>query len=793
MYDLTQIKSRINCVDVAQRLGLNITKSGDRCVSPLRPGASNPTSFSVDDDFWYDFGSGQGGDCIDLLAEVKYSGDRGEAIRELARLTGVESDNRDTQDWMDYTNQLNARTAFYHSQLTDDDRQYLHSRGLHDDDISRLMIGRVTDGPLRGRLFLPYFTSGYVCYYATRALPGGTFPENKYMKQRRDDHCQHVPWGLQTLNRESDTLIIAEGYFDAVSFEVSGYPVISAITGNFSREQIPTVLSVARKFKRVFLVYDNDATTHAGERFTERMSQLLARNRIPFVVGTVPTPYHDVSEYYAAGGDLSRLITAAQDGLTYICSSFHDFSDLERFLYPISRYIKRTDIEELFTSLKKLDRWNDKSLVALYKSCTSAPTEPVIVDDILRRYQILYVTSIGFYEYVRGAWVTRSDDYIKSYIDQTYGEFSSNQRINAACGLLKIRANRDVEFDRKPVWNFINGTLDLDTGVFRDHNPDDYCSIQAHYPYDPNASCDTWRQFISDVSGDDPKISELLQFIPAYGLFHDCPHEKVFVLTGSGGNGKTRYLDALASVFGEDNCSHLPPRALLDKFQVIQLKNSIFNLAGEIRSDLRDVEELIKMIASGEPISGCFKGQQFVTFRSRAKLVYACNGQLSSGDTSEGLTRRLILVDFKMKFVDVPDSDDPYQRAKDIYIGDKLRAEIDSGGVFNWIYQGYQLLRAVGYFTETNDQEELIQEFKRASNPVLLFYEEYFAEHDIYEISSKQLYSDYKCWSVESGYKPITSNAFSREFKTVSYHDYEPYRTKLERGYRRVTHNASPK
>lgn len=198
MYDLSQIKKRINCVDVAKRCGLPITKSGDRCVSPLRPGASNPSSFCVDDDFWYDFGDGRGGDCIDLLAELQYSGDRGSAIRELARLTGVQSDGGDSQEWIDYTNHLNAQTAFYHSQLTADDRDYLHSRGLHDADIDRLMIGRVSDGPLRGRLFLPYFQSGgYVCYYATRALPGGAHPESKYMKQRRDDHCQHIPWGMQ--------------------------------------------------------------------------------------------------------------------------------------------------------------------------------------------------------------------------------------------------------------------------------------------------------------------------------------------------------------------------------------------------------------------------------------------------------------------------------------------------------------------------------------------------------------------------------------------------------------------
>ena len=258
------------------------------------------------------------------------------------------------------------------------------------------------------------------------------------------------------------------------------------------------------------------------------------------------------------------------------------------------------------------------------------------------------------------------------------------------------------------------------------------------------------------------------------------------MLSGSGGNGKSKYLEILRQLFGygSGSVSHLQPRALLDKFQVIQLRESIINIAGEIRSDLRDVEEIMKAIASGEPVSGCYKGEQFVTFTPRTKLVFATNSQLSSGDTSEGLTRRLILVHFKTSFVDHPDPNDPYQRQKDIHIIDKLNEELSSGGIFNWCYNGYKLLRAVGYFTETNDQTDLIDEFKRASNPVLVFYEETdFPD----EISNTALYSRYSQWCADNGERVLTSIAFHREFKTVANRVYKPYRTATERGYRRLS------
>ncbi len=786
MFDTSQIKQRISCVEVAQRCGLPITQAGDRCVSPLREGAKNPTSFCVDDDFWYDFSGGAGGDCIDLYAELQCGGNRGEAIRELARLTGVQdSGEAYSQGWYEYTTAMNARTAFYHTQLTPEDRDYLHSRGINDESIDRLMIGRVTDGPLKGRLFLPYFKNGAVVYYATRALPGSTFPENKYMKQRRDEHCQHIPWGLQTLNRPGDTLIIAEGYFDVASFEVAGYPVLSAITGNFSRDQIPIVISSARKFSKVFIVYDNDKTTHAGDKFTRRMADLLTRNRIPFVVGTVPAPYHDISEYFAAGGDLTAIINNAQDGITYIASTMTDFDDLETFIYTVARHTKRTRMEALLAALKKTTDFDPKRLDVLFKTATTAPPETIVADELMENYRLIYVDRVGFYEYVGGVWKLRSDKHIQGYADRAYGEFSSYQRVNAACNLLKTRALQNVEFNKLPVWNFINGTLELDTGVFREHNPNDYCSVQVSYPYNPDATYRAWADFINDVTGSDPKAAEILQFIPGYALFQDCPHEKIFVLTGSGGNGKSKYLAILTDLFGKDNTSHLKPRALLDKFQLIKLQHSIINIAGEIRSDLRDVEEAMKGIASGEPVSACYKGEQFVDFVPRTKLVYAVNGQISSDDTSDGLARRLVIVDFKVQFVDFPDPDNPYQRKKNIYILDDLQKELVTGGIFNWCYEGYKLLKSVGYFTETNDQQELISNFKRASNPVLLFWEDRIQPDLPAELHNKQLYADYKAWCEENGHHPRPSNIFGMEFKAVAAHDYEPFHTKKERGYRR--------
>lgn len=789
MYDTSLIKQRISCVDVAQRCGLPIQRSGDRCVSPLRPGATNASSFCVDDDFWYDFGDARGGDQIDLLAELKYDGDRGRAIRELASLTGVTDDNPRPDGWLQYTQNLCNQIAYWQTQLTNNDREYLHSRGLTDTTITELKIGRTEDG----RLSIPYMKNGYVAYYCTRHLPGGSYPDSKYRKQKRDDYCEHIVWGLDTLSRRDpsgsgDTLVIAEGAFDAISFYQQGYPVLSAITGFFSKDQISTVLAAARRFQRVFIVYDDDSkTSNAGAKFTLRTAELLTRHRIPFIVGTVPTPYHDISEYYAAGGDLQRIIDAAEDGISYIASKFTDFEDLEKFMYTVARHTKRSRLEAIFTQLGRLSDFDSKRLDSLFKSVTTAPPENLVADEILSQRQIVFIDSVGFYEYANGVWTKISKGVVNGYADKALGEFSTAQRVKAITTLIETRALRsDINFDRQPLWNFINGTLELETGTFRDHNPNDYCSIQSSYPYNPDATYRAWSRFIDDVTAGDPRTAELLQFIPGYALFHDCPHEKIFVLTGSGGNGKSRYLKILQDLFGAENCSHVTPRGLLDKFQRILLKDSIINLAGEIKSDVSDAEEYMKQIASGETLSACFKSKDYVKFDPRSKLVYACNGQLASGDTSDGLTRRLVLVDFKVSFVDDPDPNDPYQRQKNIRILDELTHELQSGGIFNWAYEGYKLLRAVGYFTETADQNQLLQDFKRSSNPVLRFWEDEQHKFDD-SVSNADMYYKYSQWCALNGEKAMRSVAFHTEFKQVSKRVFEPYRTSKERGYRKIS------
>ena len=759
---ITKIKQRLSCPEYLSRRGIHI-KSGGRCVSPLRPGAKNPTSFYCEDDYWYDFGSASGGDVIDLAAQLEYNGDLGAAVRALAAELGIQTENPNPTWRADIQNLCN-RTAAYHAALTPEDYQYLSERGVTRDDAARLMIGRVTDGYLRGRLFLPYFKNDYTCYYATRAMPGGAFPENKYMKASLDESAsyQHIPWGLQTLNRRNDILIISEGYFDAVSWEREGYAVLSPITGNFSKTQWPDVIAACRMFPKVLVIFDNDEVSHAGDGFTTRTSKKLFQARIPFLVAHTPEGIKDVNDYYMQGGSLQALIDSAEDGLRYMASQYTDAIELKDFIMSINRYTDSTAIAAALFQPVLEERFAPAVLKSIQKAADSAPTESQIVDEIISKHNIIYIDQVGFYEWDSRIWQKTSDGVVKNYADQLYGKrFATSQRVNAVCNLLKSRSITEVVFDRNPVLSFRNGTLEIESGKFRDFSQADYCSIIMDYDYDESAHCPTWEKFIEDVTDEEPRRAENLQFIAGYTLFSDCRHQKVFILVGSGGNGKSVYLEIIQKLFGDKNVTHVEPTGLAKEFERIRLKDSLLNIGSDINSDFSkgEVREWLLKVADGTSVQACYKGMNHVDFIPRCKLVYACNA-LPTAEIINGLNRRMQFVDFPCQYVETPDPKNPKQKVRDINLVSKLHAELP--GIFNWAYAGYKLLNTVGYFTDTPEQKTLMQQFEQTSNPVVVFCEDrdFCGTH-----SREEVYSWYTYWCEETGHKPLSRERFLPKFR----------------------------
>ena len=781
---IQDIKNRISCVEYAQQNGLPIRKSGDRCTSPLRPGAANKTSFMVTDDFWYDFGGGNGGDVIDLAAFLLYGGDRGQAIRELARKTGINIDSFNSEKWINYTQNLCNEIQHYHEQLIADDLEYLHRRGIKDETISRIKIGRTDDG----RLCFPYWKNGYIAYYATRWMPGaaGDEKDGKYKKNFVDDYNEHIVWGLHTIdnNQKRDLLVIAEGAFDALSFEQEHYSVISAITGNFSKAQTPTVLSLAKTFNKVFLVYDNDEKTQAGHKFSIKMTKLLIENRIPCIVGKVPPLYKDISAFYADGGNLQEIIDNAKDGTTFIAEQITDMHEFETFARRVCRYMSKPSVDMFFKAVSQTETFPEDWLKSLCKDCKSAPLDKIIADEITQKYRLLYNEKISFFEYNGRYWKAKTDTEISAYITEALGPYATGPKIASILKIIKASVVTDKIFNVLPVMNFINGALEIEPEIkFREHRETDYCTYCLDYPFNPETNSQEWLNFLSTVTNYDDKKICLLQELSGYVLYPDNRLQKCAVLIGSGANGKSVFLNVLTRIFGSQNVSNVEMSSLSQDFQVIQLMNSMLNISAETRTNVAGAESKFKQITAGDEISACYKGKDYINFKPRAKMFLACNEYVKSSDTTEGWTRRFCFVDFPMHVVEIPNPECPEELLIDRDIEARLTTTESLTGIFNWVLQGYIMLKNCGYFSEPDDQKQITEEFKELSNPLIEFAKEVVINE---EISNEQLYSKYRYWCEDSGHNPLARNTFQKRivkaFKEYR-KDLESFRTSKYRGW----------
>ena len=789
--DLSLIKQRISCVDYCQSQGIPIAKSGGRCISPLRAGAKNKTSFVVFDDWWYDYAKdgGTGGDVIDLCALFEHGGDKGKAIRALAKKAGVEDDSS-SAGWLEYTQNLNNKIALWHKNLSPEFRAYCNKRGILDETIDRLRIGQTPDG----RLCIPYYKGqdGYVAYYITRYMEGGACPDSKYMKQKKDDFCEHIPWGMWTLNRTKELLVIAEGAFDVMSFEQEGYACLSAITGHFSSAQLPGVLRAAKTFDKVFLVYDNDLVSRAGEKFTVKMAKILFTHNIPFIIGKVPPGYKDVSEYYQAGGDLQELIDRSEDGVEALCSMLVDQKDFEMTVRKACRFLSKSDVAILFDKIGRQDRWPVEWLKILKQECSSAPSEDAIVKEITDKYKIKFHRSVGFVEYNGKYWEKITDETVMGYIGDALGVYRTGNKLTSILKVMKSEVNSDelLEMNRHPVMNFINGTLELEPQiVFRDHREDDYCTYCLPYTYDPDAKSDIWQEYLETTTDFDDKKMSLLQEWAGYGMFTDCSLHKALALIGEGRNGKSIFVNAIMDVYGRSNISTVSMTDLTKDFHSIDLKYSMLNIASETRSDVTGAEEKFKKVTVGETIRDAYKGKDVTEFAPRAKWILNCNNfMVSKTDQSDGWIERFCFCEFKLRFCDEPKL--PNERKADRTLEGRLKEPAQLSAIFNWALEGYKILKATMKFTEPDDQKETKEDFVEITNPIVVFIKEFSIDAcQDHSITNDDLYRNYSVWAAECNHKPMAKTQFGKRLpKTMREYrpDIEPYRSGLIRGWRKV-------
>ncbi|PWF88685.1 phage/plasmid primase, P4 family [Kocuria rosea] len=259
-----------------------------------------------------------------------------------------------------------------------------------------------------------------------------------------------------------------------------------------------------------------------------------------------------------------------------------------------------------------------------------------------------------------------------------------------AADLPEFTATTD-DLDADPyLLNTTNGTLDLHTREQRPHDPADRCTKIVRGAYRPGSvTGSTWEAFLAR-SLPNPEVRGFLQRYVGQSLIGRTTEQKLLVLTGEGGNGKTVWSEALTFALGD---YALTPQ----KDMLLAKKNaSAFDGSVQLRgrrwvtfSEVEKGRELdvatVKRLTGDESITARELYKANITFRPSHSLAMIANDPPSIPDTGHGIWRRLLMVPWT---VVVPEHE------QDDTLGEQLEAEADA--VLTWALDGLADYQARG-------------------------------------------------------------------------------------------------
>lgn len=264
-----------------------------------------------------------------------------------------------------------------------------------------------------------------------------------------------------------------------------------------------------------------------------------------------------------------------------------------------------------------------------------------------------------------------------------------------------------------------NGVLDLRTGDLREHRREDLITRCSGVDFDPEATSDTWERFVADVVQGDPDFLAFLQVSAGYALTGDTSEERMWLVQGPGGTGKSTFLEALRGVLGDYACTaefatftrrdrndHGP------RPDVARLAGARLVVASEGEDSQRLSEALVKNVTGGERITARFLYGSDFEFRPQFKLWLATNHEPHVRHDDSGIWRRLLHLPFTREIAE--EQRDPKLKAELVDVERSGAAVLAWAvrGLARWREEGIRVPESVRQSTAAfRDSQDVLGEF----------------------------------------------------------------------------------
>ena len=308
---------------------------------------------------------------------------------------------------------------------------------------------------------------------------------------------------------------------------------------------------------------------------------------------------------------------------------------------------------------------------------------------------------------------------------------------------MKIKCWRDAPKTDESRIHLQNGTLVFDNEKFVFRNEKVFTMNRISAEYIPNApKPEQWIKFLNQLLDENDILT--LQEYMGYLLIPSTRSQKMLMIIGNGGEGKSRVGKVLHEIMGIRNAVSGSVASLDNgnsaRFNKVKLIGRLCMIDDDMDMSALEKTDFLKQLISAEtPLEIEPKGSTSFQSYLYTRIIAFGNNTISAlYDRSYGFFRRQIILTAK---------EIQKGRKNDKHLTEKLLSE--KCGILNWCIEGLERLIANDFeFTISEQTKQNLINSERESNNIIPFME---SEHNFKyeanaEIHSQELYWAYESW-----------------------------------------------
>jgi putative DNA primase/helicase len=289
-----------------------------------------------------------------------------------------------------------------------------------------------------------------------------------------------------------------------------------------------------------------------------------------------------------------------------------------------------------------------------------------------------------------------------------------------------------------------NGAVELKTGKFRSSRREDLITKRGTVVFDPNARCPNWLKFLDTVTGGDVSLQSYIQRVVGYTLTGSAREEVMFVLYGTGNNGKSTFRETVHSFVG-DYALAADAGLLIERKtpggatpELARLKGRRLVSINETSENDHLNEARVKFITSQDKITARNLYQGFFDFDPSHKTFLTTNHKPIIRGTDIGIWRRIHLLPFTVAI--------PPEMVEKDFRERRLMPELS--GILNWALAGLAAYRKQGL----HPPEAVLastENYRQDMDVVGQWIDERCERDPNASIPTSYAYSDYSQWATD--------------------------------------------